>query len=167
MYVPFDLISPSSRIWIYQSARKFTPEEKEMISAHLEAFTQGWAAHGQGLKTSFDIRYNQFIMLAADESHHGASGCSIDSSVRAVKEIEQQLGLDLFDRNQVAFMHENTITLIRLQDLKQKYADGIWNEASLTFNNLVSEKGQLETSWIVPAGNTWLKRYVPASKVAT
>lgn len=167
MYVPFDLISPQSRIWIYQSARKFTPGEEEIIAAHLQAFTQGWAAHGQGLKTSFDIRYNQFIILAADESHYGASGCSIDSSVRAIKEIEQQLGLDLFDRNRVAFKDGHTVTLITLQDLKQKYAEGIWNEASLTFNNLVSEKGQLETVWIIPAGNTWLKRYVPASKVAT
>jgi hypothetical protein len=167
MYVPFDSIAPSSRIWIYQSTRKFTPGEKEMIAAHLEAFTRGWAAHGQGLKTSFDIPYDQFIILAADEAHHGASGCSIDSSVKAIKEIEQQLGLDLFDRGQVAFRIGDTITLIRLQDLKEKYNDGIWNEGTLTFNNLVSEKGQLETSWTVPAGNTWLKRYVPVSKVAT
>jgi hypothetical protein len=167
MYVPFDSISPSSRIWIYQSARKFTREEKELIAAHLEAFTRGWAAHGQGLKTSFDIPYDQFIILAADESHYGASGCSIDSSVRAIKEIEQQLGLDLFDRNLVAFKDANVVTLIRLQDLKQKYSDGIWSEATFTFNNLVSEKSQLETAWIVPAGNTWLKRYVTASKVAT
>lgn len=167
MYVPFDSISPSSRIWVYQSSRKFTPEESEMIAAHLDSFTRGWAAHGQGLKTSFLIPYDHFIILAADESHYGASGCSIDSSVRAIKEIEQQLGLDLFDRNLVAFKDADAIRLVRLQDLKQKYMEGIWSEASLTFNNLVSEKGQLETSWVVPAGNTWLKRYVPAPKVAS
>jgi hypothetical protein len=63
-------------------------------------------------------------------------------------------------------MNNGTLVLIPLQDLKQKYLSGTWNEATPTFNNLISIKSQLEDEWIVAAGNTWLKRYVPSLKVA-
>lgn len=162
MFVPFSNISPSSRLWIYQADRKFNEREKSFISNYLTSFTQRWSAHNEALKTSFDIRYDQFIILAADESHNAASGCSIDESIRAIKNLEKELGVDLFNRNLVAFITgREAITLIPLNDLKQKYNEGTWNEDTLTFNNLISVKSQLETDWLVSAGNTWLKRYVP------
>lgn len=166
MLVSFESISPSSRIWIYQSNRKFIESDKTIISEQLTSFTQQWAAHGQPLKTSFDIRYDQFIILAADEGHHAPSGCSIDASVHTIKQIEQQLGISLFNRNLVAFKEETSVIIIALADLKQKFAEGTWNEQTPAFNNLISVKSQLETDWIVPAGNTWLKRYLPTLKVA-
>ncbi len=162
MFIPFDSISPASRIWIYQADRKFTDKEIAEIRAYLEKFTRQWSAHSQELKTSFDIRFNQFILLAADEAYNSTSGCSIDSSVRAVKEIETHIGVDLFNRNLIAFKKSDDVILIPLSELKQKYADGTWNEDTITFNNLVSLKNQLENEWLVNAGHTWLKRYVPA-----
>jgi hypothetical protein len=165
MFVPFQSISPDARIWIYQADRKFTSEEKNSIGNYLQSFTQQWSAHNQALKTSFDLRHDQFIILAADEDYNSTSGCSIDSSVRALKEIEQNIGVGLFNRNLIAFLKGGTVTLIDLNDLKQKYSDGTWNEATLTFNNLITLKHQLESEWMVLAGNTWLKRYLP-SKVA-
>jgi len=166
MFVPFESISPSSRIWIYQSDRKFTAQERIIADEYLRTFSENWAAHGQPLKTSFDIRYDQFIILAADEGYNDASGCSIDASVRAIKEIEVRFSVRLFDRNQIAFMKNDSVILVPLQDLKQKYLSGTWNEATPAFNNLISIKSQLQEEWIVAAGNTWLKRYVPTQKVA-
>jgi hypothetical protein len=165
MFVPFESISPNARIWIYQANRKFTFEEQEAITNFLKVFTDRWSAHSQALKTSFAIRYNQFIVLAADEDYNSASGCSIDSSVRAIKQIEQNVGVELFNRNLIAFLNQGIVDLVPLNELKQKYSSGAWNEDSLTFNNLVATKGQMESSWISKAADTWLKRYLP-SKVA-
>lgn len=166
MFVPFQSISPSSRIWIYQADRKFTKEETAVISTILQAFTENWSAHSQALKTSFDIRYDQFLILAADETYVQASGCSIDESVRVIKQIEQRLGITLFNRNLIAFKKGEDITVVALQDLKEKYEDGTWNEETRTFNNLISVKSQLDEEWIVFAKNAWLKRYIPSVKVA-
>src|SRR5688572_18831499 len=166
MFAPFSSIDPLSRVWIYQAERKFTESEKTIIANHLQAFTEEWSAHSQALKTSFDIRYNQFIVLAADESHNSASGCSIDSSVRAIKQIGEKVRIDLFNRNLIAFLNGETVTLIPLNNLKEKYGEGTWNEGTLTFNNLVSVKSQLDKEWLVRAGDTWLKRYIP-SKVTS
>lgn len=165
MFIPFEAMQPLSRLWIYQSDRKFTTQEKAIITSQLQLFTEKWAAHGHPLKASFGIREDQFILLAADESHESASGCSIDDSVRTIQGIGNQVGVDLFNRNRVAFKSTNDIVLIPLTELKQAYHQGIWNEATPTFNNLVQTCGQIETEWIVPAGKTWIKRYVPAEKV--
>jgi hypothetical protein len=161
MFVLFDSLPPTSRIWIFQSNRPFSETELEHVEETLRGFSEGWAAHGSPLKTSFAVKFNQFIILAADETHEAPSGCSIDSSVRTLKSLEQALGVQLFDRNKIAFRSGDTISLIATQQLKQKFHDGTLNEGTLTFNNLVDTKSALDKDWIVPAGNTWLRRYIP------
>ena len=49
MYVPFESLPEESRIWIYQSNRKFSDEEMAEIETALQAFLQNWAAHGTSL----------------------------------------------------------------------------------------------------------------------
>lgn len=161
MFIPFESLASSSRIWIFQANRPFSSEELKFANQKLRAFTEEWAVHGVPLNTSYKIEFNQFIILAADERQHTASGCSIDSSVRALKELEAALDVDLFDRNQVAFKTGDSITLISLQELKEKFRNGILKADSFAFNNLVSTKSELENGWIVPAAKTWLKRYIP------
>ena len=160
MFVPFETMPDRARVWIYPSKQKLTQLDREKITTHLTEFSQRWAAHGQPLKSSFQILFNQFIVLVADEQYNAASGCSIDDSVRAVKKLEQ-MGIELLNRDVVAFKKGDEIELISLGDLKEKYQAGIWSKDSLTFNNLVNNIGELEKNWIVPAGKTWLNRYLP------
>src|SRR5688500_13470089 len=127
MFVDFDRISPASRVWIYQSDKKFTAASKEKISASLRTYCDTWSAHGQPLKASFDIRFDQVVVLAADESFNATSGCSVDDSARAIKAIEKETGHDFFNRNLIAFVKDHELLLLDLATLKQKYRDGIWN----------------------------------------
>jgi hypothetical protein len=166
MYTPFKTLADHSRIWIYQSNRKFNSLELDIISEALTAFTERWSAHGIPMSASFDIRFDQFIILAADENSAVASGCSIDDSVRTIKELCQQFNIDLFDRTKVAFKRDETIVFVDLTDLKNQYESGTWNDQSLFFNNLISAKGDLISKWVVPASSTWLKRYIPKETVA-
>lgn len=161
MFVPFESISSESRIWIFQANRPLAGHELEILKSKLQDFTEVWNAHGTPLKTSFTVKYDQFIILAADENHQSPSGCSIDSSIRVLKEIEQTLGVQFFDRNLVAFKIEEQIELIPMSGLKQKFQEGMLTEGVLTFNNLVSTKAQFENEWLVPADQTWLRRYIP------
>jgi hypothetical protein len=167
MFEPFESVIPSSRIWIYQANQKFTAEQKSVITTHLTEFVERWVAHGHPLRSSFDLRFDQFIILTADESYQATSGCSVDDSVRTIKVIQQSTGLDFFDRNKIAFLRGNEVLVLNLSELKQKYQERIWNEETFTFNNLLQTKSQLENEWIVPAGKTWLKRYVPNEIIAS
>jgi hypothetical protein len=161
MFVPFEILPRTSRIWIFQANRPFSVNELVRVEETLRLFTNEWSAHGAPLKTSFTVKYDHFIILAADETHESPSGCSIDSSVRVLKSLEKELEVQLFDRNLIAFKSGSAVELIPLQKLKQKFHEGTLNDQTLTFNNVVSTKSALEQEWLVPAGQTWLKRYIP------
>jgi len=122
--------------------------------------------HGSAMKASFDLLFDQFIILAADERANAASGCSIDDSVRTLKKLGEELNIYFFDRTQVAFKNQQEVITIPISDLKKKFEERVWNNNSLMFNNLVSTKGELTQGWLVPAGSTWLKRYLPRETLA-
>lgn len=166
MYTPFESLPDHSRIWIYQSDRKFNSAEITIIFRELSAFTQEWSAHGVPLRSSFDIRLDQFIILAADENSTMASGCSIDDSVRKIKELGQKLDVDLFDRTMIPFKKEEEVITIPQHELKTKFQEGVWSSQTLLVNNLITTKGDLNTKWLVPSERTWLKRYLPQEPVA-
>jgi len=166
MILPFEKLPDHSRIWIYQAARPFNSSELSIISDELSAFTDSWAAHGIPLNAGFDIRFNQFVILAADEHVQEASGCSIDDSVRKVKELGEKMGVDLFDRRQIAFLTGSKVITVQMENLKRDFSNGVWDAGTLVFNNVITKKGELATGWLLPADSTWLKRYLPSETVA-
>lgn len=159
MYVAFDKIEDDARVWIYQADRKLSDTEAEKLENEAKVFTEQWAAHGTGLMASAKVFHHQFLILTVDESQHGASGCSIDSSVAFVRNVEKQYGLNFFDRNKVAFLLDEEIYLESIQNLKNKIEKGDIASDTLTFNNLVATKGEMKEKWVSPAQNTWLARY--------
>jgi hypothetical protein len=156
MFIPIAQLPLTSKVWIYQANHKFTPEQESKVSSDLQAFTSEWEVHGSPLPASFEIRYNQFVVIAANDT---ASGCSIDASVRVMKEIGASTGLDFFDRNLVAMKGESGVVLLPLKELKSSFRSGLWNEHSLFFNNAISSLADYHASWPQEAGKTWLKRY--------
>lgn len=165
MFVPFSSLPSSSRVWIFQAPRPMEADELAVASARLRDLTENWMVHGAPVNTSFEIRYNQFIVLAADEHAENISGCSIDSALRGVKALGQELGLDLFDRDKVAFKTGDEIILYSLRELKEKFTEGTLNSDALTFDNLVGTKAAFDREWVKACGNTWLKRYIPGDLV--
>ena len=166
MHTSFNALPDHARIWIYHANRRFTADEIAIISATLTSFTERWSVHGTPLPASFDIRFDQFIILAADENAAGVSGCSIDDSVRTIKDVGQKLGLDLFDRTLVGFKIGDEIVSVPMAELATKYSEGRWDQGTLVVNTLLDSKGELESNFLAPAASTWLKRYLPREKVA-
>ena len=166
MYVPFNQLSDDSRIWIYQANRKLSDEEKKFVDQALKDFCEQWVAHQVPLKTSYSIKHNQFIILGADEDYHQPSGCSIDSSTRTLKEIQNSLGIDLFDRTKVAFLNGNEVVTHPLTKLKPLFQSGELTGNSITFNNLVPSVGDLKCGWEIAVEKSWLAKYLPNSTLA-
>lgn len=161
MYKPFDEMPGLSRLWIYQSTRKFTPQDRAEVERTLMHLCKSWTAHNNPLQTSFKIEFDQFILLAVDERTAGASGCSIDGSVRLLKELQQTLGVDFFDHSQVAFLEDGNIVLHPFTQLKTLFERGILNGDSVAFNNTLTSKADWEQQWCSPAKASWLSRYLP------
>ncbi len=166
MFVPFQSLPDYSRIWIYQSNKKLDARSIAILSETLKTFTENWTVHGQPMHASFDIRFDRFVILAANEGINAASGCSIDSSVRTLKEVGHALQVDFFDRSEVAFKNGDNVLILNISSLKSSLSNGDWNADTLTFHNLIADKSQLETAWLIPSKASWLKRYLPHETLA-
>jgi len=149
-----------SRVWIYQSSRELNEEEVEEILKYGNEFIQNWAAHGEELNAAFEVFYNRFIILFADESQVKASGCSIDSSVHFIKKLQEAYGIDLFDRLNIAFRTANRIDVMRMNDFQLALNKGLLDENTIVFNNLVENKRDFESSWEVPLKESWHKQLI-------
>lgn len=165
MYVPIENMPAHSRVWIYQAGNELSEQEEITIAASLKLFCDQWAAHGSGLKTSFRIDHHRFVLLGVDQKAGDASGCSIDSSVRALKELEQKLGIDFFDRSEIAFWENGQVVTHPLSKLKKLFAICRLSPESETFNTLATTLGEWDNHPRMAVAESWLKRYIPEVSV--
>mgnify|MGYP003527249613 CR=1 FL=1 len=119
MFVPFDSLPEESKIWIYQSNRKFSDEEIQEIEAELKFFLENWTSHGQHLEASFVTRYSRFIVIAVNQEVQAATGCSIDASVAFIQNLEQKYEVDLLDKMNVTFKMGEHVAFKPLIDFKK------------------------------------------------
>lgn len=148
-------LSPESRVWIYQAERDLTQAEVNKMTKELADFVREWAAHGKNLQADFRIFFNRFICLFVDESAHGASGCSIDSSVHFVQNLEKKYGIQLMQRTQVAYIKDDQIHTTEMNEFSNLARKGEVDSSTLVFNNLVKNLGEMESGWIIPASKSW------------
>jgi hypothetical protein len=149
---------PKSRVWIYQSSRLFTMGEALQIEPMLEDFAASWKSHGDKVKGHADLLFGQFVVIMADETAYNVSGCSTDSSVRLIKEIENRFRVNMFDRLLLAFLIKEKVQMLPMAQLPHAISQGYVTPETPYFNNLVQTKEELENKWIIPAGQSWLAR---------
>ena len=160
MFVKFENLPLHSRVWVYQSDREFTAQEVEFISEKSIGFIEQWTRHGAELKGSFQIKYKQFLVLAVDEDFTNVSGCSIDSSVHFIQELEKVLNVDMMNKMNISFKSGNSINVVTMSNFKELAIANIITSETIVFNNLVTTKDELETQWEVPVNTSWHKRFL-------
>jgi len=159
MYVDFDTLNDNSRVWVYQSSREFNAEEVKTIEAKLKDFVNDWTRHGDDLKASFEIKYNHFIILAVDESFNQVSGCSIDASTHVFKEFENEFKVELLNKMNTAFKHEDHINVVSLADFQKYVKEDRIQLDILVVIKMIQNKADRDSLWEVPANRSWHSRY--------
>ncbi len=155
-----------SRVWIYQSNRLFTLSEALQIEDILEAFVKEWQTHGTPVKGYANLLFGQFVIIMADETVTGVSGCSTDSSVRIIKQIESLCGVNMFDRQSLAFVIKDKVELLPMAQLKYAVDNGFVLPTTLYFNNLVATKKELLQNWLQPVSKSWLANRISFPEIA-
>ena len=149
-----------ARLWIYTADRQLADGEVAEANAAAGAFVERWAAHRRELTAYGDVVYGRFLRLAVDESHAGASGCSIDASVRFVQELGRRLGVDFFER--LTFFAGNGEGFLPYprEAFAAAYARGEIGDGSPVVDPLVDTKGKYESGFVKPLGESWHARMV-------
>lgn len=159
-HLPEDF-ADSSRVWIYQSSRLFFISEAFEMEDMLKEFATNWKSHGATVKGFANLFFGQFIVLMADETATGVSGCSTDSSVHLIKAIEDKYKVQMFDRQNLAFVVKDKIQLLPLSQLEYAVENNFINADTLYFNNTVLSKKEMIEKWIIPVKDSWLAKRLP------
>jgi hypothetical protein len=160
MNILFEQMPDSAKIWIYASNRPLTIPEQSDIQQLGEAFVETWTAHQQQLKASFIILHNVFLLLAIDERYNEVSGCGIDKSIHFIQEVDKKYSLNLFDRLQIELWQNTDVIMTNKQKLSVMFQEGVVNEQSIVFNKTITAKKELDASFMIPLGLSWVYRSI-------
>ena len=119
MLVPFDQLPEEARIWIYPSDRPFRSDEILQLEQALSDFLAQWTAHNQSLEAGFVLPHDRFIVIGINQETAHASGCSIDSSVRFIQELEEKFEIVLLDKMNVTFKQGDYFVHKQLSDFRK------------------------------------------------
>lgn len=151
-----DHFHPQSKVWIYQCDRLFSISEALDIEPMLNNFVSNWKSHGTPVKGYANLFFGRFVVVMADETATGVSGCSTDSSVHLIKAIQEKFQVDMFNRQLLQFIIKDKLEQIPLSQLTYAINNKFIDENTLYFDHTVATKQDLLQRWIRPAGETWL-----------
>ena len=155
----FNDLSEDSRIWIYQSNKELNNDQVSEISSELNEFLKTWNTHGKPISCSYQVKYNRFIIIAAENTLE-ISGCSIDSSVAFIQSLEAKYSIVLLDKMDVAYRNNKTIDIISLKDFKQMVKNKSITSTTVVFNNLVSNISEFNSNWETTVEDSWHGRFL-------
>ncbi len=156
----FTHLPATSRVWVYQADRAFTPAESAQISQDIKTFVSQWLAHKAKVIGDGALLHDRFVILAADEEKLQVSGCSIDSTVRFIKDLGARYNVNFFDRFYTTYIKDGQMIGTDFESFKKQVAEGKINDDTLVFNNLISTIDALHSEWQVPLAKSWQKRMV-------
>ena len=146
----------SSRVWIYQSARVLDVADAAKLEEEARQFATQWAAHGKALDATARVVFNRFLLLVVNDTVENPSGCSIDSSVHFVQEMERKYNTSFFDRLNLTLFHDGAFTQMPVSRLKAAMADYSMPGDALLFDNSINTLGDLRSRWVVPVYDSWV-----------
>jgi len=155
----------NSRVWVYQSSRAFSEKEALEIEKLLLSFTKEWNSHGSPVKGFANLFFGRFIIFIADETNIKVGGCSTDTFVRFIKNIEQDYSTSLFDRLMLAFIVKEKIHLLPLSEVNYSLENDSVTPETLYFNNTILTKKDLLKNWIIPVKDSWLAARIPSTPI--
>lgn len=160
MKVDFENISNKSRIWIYQSNDEFNKSDIKIINEKSDEFIKNWKAHNKDLKSAYTILHNRFIVIAIDEDFNPIGGCSIDYSLRLIKEISNTINKNLLDRMTIIYRDNTLINSISLNEFKSQIKNGLFSNDTLIFDTTINSKQELLDKFEVKLSNSWLSKFM-------
>jgi len=96
-----------------------------------------------------------------DDSNLGTSGCSIDSSVRTLRELEKEININLTDQGKISLRKSSgEMTVIPALGVKSRVTSGEIDLQTEVINPMVRVKADLQNLW-QPVQKSWLNKYFP------
>jgi len=167
MNVSFEQMPSSARVWVYTANRILTSSESALVQERLTPFLTEWSSHGTPLKAACQVLDQSILVIAVENGFEAASGCSIDKSVRTLKELEQELKISLFDRLQILYKTApaSAVEVLPLAQFKNKLSAGEISAEGSIVNTQVASVGELKSELWKEVKDSWLAKFLPSTAV--
>lgn len=149
MYVEFNQLSETSKLWIYIAERSLSEQELADLNERSRQFCNAWTSHKSDLFASYIIPYSNVLILSADEEKHQASGCSIDESVRWIRSLEKDFHISWMSRFVVTYIMNQNVQIAELSNFLETYSESE-RESILVVNPNCKIKEDLSSLFLVP-----------------
>lgn len=160
--VAFDQLPDHARLWIFAADRPLADGERDRLVDSVESGLAAWSAHGSPVSWGHTLVHDQFLLIAVDETHTALSGCSIDSAMHRVAELEKQLGISFLDHGRVFYRKQDAVAVADRSGFRALAETGEVDASTVVFNNVLQTLGEWRAGgWEVPARDSWHARAFP------
>ena len=160
MFVDYTSISNDAKVWVYPSSRKFYPTEIEEIEQKVKQFVESWKPEDEHFKVSYQLLYNRFIILVADDTETSLTNADIDASVSFILQLQEAYKVELLDKMNACFKQGEYVQYKDLKDFKKLLKNKAVTAKTIIFDNLINNKEDLENFWEITIENSWYNRYL-------
>lgn len=160
MFVEFNSLPETARLWVYPSSRKFYADEVPEIEDKIQKFLKTWKEASLSFKASYKMQYNRFIVLAVEDVASEMTTQDIDTSVQFILQLQEDYKVTLLDKMNVCFKQGEYVQYKELKDFKKLLKNKALTGKSIVFDNLVQNKEEYENYWEVPIEESWYNRFL-------
>ncbi len=154
--ISFEELPDHGRLWVFPADRALSAEEEARVGEVVDAFLEGWAAHGQPLRSGRSLREGRFLLVGVDEDAEAPSGCSIDALTGALRDLGAELGLRLIDHAPVWYRDGEAIRAVPRAEFRALAEAGRVNPATRVFDTSLTRIAQARAGALEkPASESW------------
>lgn len=159
--------SEEARCWIFGSSSPLSGEDPRLRD-RLDRFFSQWQSHGDAVAGRWRVLEKRFLVVQRDPEGAEVSGCSIDSMVGQVKELERELGTRLLDSSRIFFRAaDGSVRAASRPEFKALAAAGEIGPDTEVFDTTVTRLADLiPGTFSKPLRDSWHARLYEAAKGA-
>ena len=138
----FNNISPNSKAWVYISSQKIDDNLLSFLNNRFKEFFSEWKSHGQLIEGKYKVINDYIIVIGAGVSNGDMCGRAVDAQVRFVKELDEQLNLDLLNRSKIAFNINEKLTHFEFKEIQSIINENKINQNTLWCNTFLNTNNE-------------------------
>jgi hypothetical protein len=148
--VDYTSLDQDSKVFLYQSSRKFYKNELEEITTKIKSFLNELE-----ITVAFKIEYNRFILFFIDPKNT-LSTKTIDNLVTFIFELENKYDVTLLDKVNVCFKQGEFVQYQDMKRFRELIKKKSISKKTIVFNNFIQNKYEFENLWEIPITQSWL-----------
>ncbi|MBD3223285.1 MAG: hypothetical protein GF313_01035 [Caldithrix sp.] len=142
-----------ARLWIYGFSKPLTASDQKNIRMNMNDFMASWTSHGDKVKGAYHIIYDRFIIIVAENT---ISGCSIDSSIKVLQQLDENYNLNGLDFSLVFYRNKGNVFAVSRRQFQKLVQNGTVDHHTIVYNNTLTTLGQLRAGeWETTFDKSW------------